>query len=351
MNRLLPLWMTLVAVSLAGCSDKYVLRQSSVSAKGDLNKMDANWLSGREGNEATEAETVYNTSYKITDVHYAAVSPAAPPVTTGETTAIAVNTNGIYIEDGVRSDAFDAQRVNKIKVLEFGSGAALTSTENPDVSNPWATRLAGGEGTQELSERRFNSVKDVGNDSILAWGRWTDPRFISSGTVQAGCCSENNAAHYVFGAATPNANIPASGTATFNLIGATSPTLDGGVNPPGTLSNTSQVGVVWGGPSTDTKIGITLQGSFTGQVNNAVVNFSASTAGGAADPLNGGLAYNPASRSFGGAITNGTVSGFIAGAQATHVGLTYQAVVAAPPGTFNGAAFNGMASGAAAFKR
>ncbi len=350
MNRLLPLWMALVAISLAGCSDKYVLRQSSVSAKGDLNKMEANWLSQREGDEASDAQTIYNTSYRITDVHYAAVSPAAPPATSGETTAIAVNTNGIYIEDGVSSNTFP-QRVNKIKVLEFDSGVALTSTENPDPATPWATQLAVGQGNDALSARRFNSVKDVGNDSILGWGRWTDPNFISAGAVQAGCCSENNAAHYVFGAATPNANIPASGTATFNLIGATSPTLDGGVNPPGRLSNTSQVGVVWGGASADTKIGITLQGSFTGQLNNAVVNFSAGTAGGAADPLNGGLAYNPASRSFGGAITSGTVSGFIAGAQATHVGLTYQAVVAAPPGTFNGAAFNGMASGAAAFKR
>lgn len=61
-----------------------------------------------------------------------------------------------------------------------------------------------------------------------------------------------------------------TGTATFNLMAATSPTLDIGWNPPGSLNSAGQVGGSWGG---------------------------------AANPLHGGLAYNLATCSFGGVIT------------------------------------------------
>lgn len=351
MNRCSPVLMVLVAATFAtGCSDKFVLRQVAVSAKNNLNGLNTDWKT-RADRDSVGWDSSYteytNTSYLVSDVHYAMASPAAGPATTGETQAVAVKANSRFAdsEDPIQA-LMNSRNPRLLKVLEFGAINTPTSTENsrtPGIGlNSWAVQLAQGATDRDIAFRSFDSIKDAGNDSILGWGRWTDARFTSAGVVVPGCCSENKSAHYVFGAATPNANIPPSGTAMFNYHAATSPTLTSGINAPGTLSNASQVGVSWGGASTNTKIGISLQGSFT-TPGLVAVPFSVSTAGGAANPLNGGLAYDAASRSFGGIITGGTVSGFIAGPQATHVGLTYQATVAG--------AITGIAQGAAAFKQ
>ena len=327
MNRLLTLLMVLVAAGFAtGCRTHY--QQHAVSAEKGLDKINAKWESHSSGSFGEE--TTY-TSYLVSDVHYGMASPLGPPVTTAETTAVVV------------------KPLTSLHVIEFGDINTPTSTGNSTSSGVGRESWAGQFGPNKITAVNINAVnrsiaaiRDEGNDNILGWGRWTDARFTSAGVVVPGCCSENKSAHYVFGAATPNANIPLSGTAMFNYHAATSPTLTSGINAPGTLSNASQVGVSWGGASTNTKIGISLQGSFT-TPGLVAVPFSVSTAGGAANPLNGGLAYDAATRSFGGIITGGSVSGFIAGPQATHVGLTYQATVAG--------AITGIAQGAAAFKQ
>ena len=327
MNRLLTLLMVLVAAGFAtGCRTHY--QQHAVSAEKGLDKINAKWESHSSGSFGEE--TTY-TSYLVSDVHYGMASPLGPPVTTAETTAVVV------------------KPLTSLHVIEFGDINTPTSTGNSTSSGVGRESWAGQFGPNKITAVNINAVnrsiaaiRDEGNDNILGWGRWTDARFTSAGVVVPGCCSENKSAHYVFGAATPNANIPLSGTAMFNYHAATSPTLTSGINAPGTLSNASQVGVSWGGASTNTKIGISLQGSFT-TPGLVAVPFSVSTAGGAANPLNGGLAYDAATRSFGGIITGGSVSGFIAGPQATHVGLTYHATVAG--------AITGIAQGAAAFKQ
>ena len=353
MSRFSTVLMVLVAATFAtGCADRFVLKQVAASAKNDLNGMNTDWKTkvdyGSVGITFPAFSEYTNTSYLVSDVHYAMVSPAGGATTTGETTAVAVKDNSTFTDvDSPIQASWNRTNPRPLKVLEFGAVNTPTSTENLRAGgvgqNAWAVQLEQTRIDRDLAFRNFGSIKDAGNDSILGWGRWTDSRFISAGVVVPGCCSENKSAHYVFGAATPNDNIPASGTATFNLIAATAPTLISGTNAPGTLSNTSQVGVSWGGATTDTKIGISLQGSFTA-AGPVAVPFSVTTAGGAADPLNGGLAYDAATRSFGGIITGGSVSGFIAGPQATHVGLTYDATIASPQIT-------GIAQGAAAFKR
>ena len=347
MNRISTVLIVLVAAGFAtGCAD-YMLKQVAVSAHEDLNTiMTDHWLAEtvNTGGSRGSIETEYtNVSYLVSDVHYSMASPAGSPETVRDTTAVAINSGGNSETFKIRSFS-----PNALKVLEFGAANTPTSTENNNFSGvgegSWAIHLSKkSNGNLRLSERTFATIKEASNDSILGWGRWTDSRFISAGVVVPGCCSENKSAHYVFGAATPNANIPASGTATFNLIAATAPTLISGTNAPGTLSSASQVGVSWGGATTDTKIGISLLGSFTAP-GPVAVPFSVTTAGGAANPLNGGLAYDAATRSFGGIITGGSVSGFIAGPQATHVGLTYDATIASPQIT-------GIAQGAAALKR
>ena len=183
---------------------------------------------------------------------------------------------------------------------------------------------------------RYRQVLDNGIDSsgILSWGRWTGPAAISGGART--CCTPTDSLHYVFGNTTPNAGIPQIGTALFNLVGATPPTISGGSAPPGVLNPGSQIGVQWGGATAATRIGVSVSGSVAGQ------NFQLTTDNGAAGPGSSLVTYNPATRSFGGEVTGGQVSGFFAGPNATHIGITYRADLGSSGQT---------AQGAAAFRR
>lgn len=188
------------------------------------------------------------------------------------------------------------------------------------------------------------TVKDTGIDAdgILAWGRWTDPSLYVHSAVSEECCDANKSLHYVFGAATPNANLPTSGSAIFHLVGATSPTLDSGVLAPGTLDASSTVGVLWGGAD-ETVIGFDISGQIGG------IPFVVHTDGGSADPSLSSISYDSTTRSFSGLTPDeASVSGFFAGTNATHIGLTYTAPVS---GEVDGNPVAGTVQGAAAFKR
>jgi hypothetical protein len=63
-----------------------------------------------------------------------------------------------------------------------------------------------------------STVTSQGNDSIIAWGRWTNG--MTSG-VTTTFDTTANPLHYVVGL--PVTNMPASGTATYSMIGATTP--------------------------------------------------------------------------------------------------------------------------------
>lgn len=186
---------------------------------------------------------------------------------------------------------------------------------------------------------RVNAVADHGIDTqgILSWGRWT----INSGDFYDNpynyCCSVNKSLHYVFGVATPNAYIQSqTGTATFNLIGATSPTLDTGASGPGRLTS-GIVNVAWGAVGPNPAIGVNLAGTINGNPFTVTSNL-----GGIASPSSG-ITYNAATQSFKSPapmIDGSSVSGFFAGPNATHVGLSYSKEVV-----------GGNVQGAAAFKR
>lgn len=176
------------------------------------------------------------------------------------------------------------------------------------------------------------TIKDTGSDAILGWGRWTGDAYMRKGVIQAGCCSENKSAHYVFGAATSDSVIKSmprgftsADVVTFSLIGASSPTLADGSFAPGTLNaTTSKVGVLWGGASALPKIGVELYGT----INN--LPFTVKSLGGASTPMSTNIVYNPATLSFSGNnqfVDGSKVSGFFAGKDATHIGLTYTASV------------------------
>jgi hypothetical protein len=91
--------------------------------------------------------------------------------------------------------------------------------------------------------------------------------------------------------ATPNANLPTSGTATFNLIGATSPTLSNGASAPGTLTS-GVVNVAWGTVGPNPAIGVNLAGTINGNAFTVTSNL-----GGIASPSSG-ITYNAATQSL-----------------------------------------------------
>ena len=82
------------------------------------------------------------------------------------------------------------------------------------------------------------SHADFGTDGILAWGRWIGP--VTGMYNCDGLCSFNRnynadqGLHYVIGM--PTAVMPTGGTATYSLLGATSPTFADGRSAPGTAS-------------------------------------------------------------------------------------------------------------------
>lgn len=91
---------------------------------------------------------------------------------------------------------------------------------------------------------------EPGGDALITWGRWAngtggaersyDPSIIDpTDTMTA-----DQGFHYVIGQ--PSASLPASGSATFNLLGATKPTFANGASLAGTVTSAS-LAVTWGG--------------------------------------------------------------------------------------------------------
>jgi len=90
---------------------------------------------------------------------------------------------------------------------------------------------------------------DFGSDGILAWGRWTGEVGFDTGQgIIPETYDANRGFHYVVGM--PSASMPTSGTATYSLVGATSPTYADGRSAPGTF--TGSLGVTFGGSTSIT---------------------------------------------------------------------------------------------------
>jgi hypothetical protein len=81
-------------------------------------------------------------------------------------------------------------------------------------------------------------------DGVLAWGRWTNGQveFVTGQGPAPETYTANQGLHYVVGM--PTASMPTSGTATYSLLGATSPTYSDGRSAPGTF--TGNLGVTFG---------------------------------------------------------------------------------------------------------
>ncbi len=149
------------------------------------------------------------------------------------------------------------QNVLTAGLLQSGSGyaAALAYGISPDVFFPGidsgvgvATFNASGQMTQMDFSLRASTLftlqsggshADFGTDGMLAWGRWIGPAAIPGAFLGTENYSANQGLHYVVGMPTPV--LPASGSATYTLLGATQPTYIDGSTVPGKFSGTLSV--------------------------------------------------------------------------------------------------------------
>jgi hypothetical protein len=171
-------------------------------------------------------------------------------------------------------------------------------------------------------------VVESGNDGIVAWGRWTgtvtglaniDGLLSVNETYDA-----NQGLHYVIGMPTPV--MPVSGTASYALLGATSPTFTNMSAAPGTFSGgltvdfgqqTVTLGMIVSMPSAGTGYAI------AGTTNYANSSFSSSAS------FSGGSQFGQLSiaGTTGASCTcfcSASVQGFFAGASAERAGLGYR---------------------------
>jgi hypothetical protein len=149
---------------------------------------------------------------------------------------------------------------------------------------------------------------DFDTDGILAWGRWTGQ--VTRGAVVQNY-NANQGQHYVVGM--PTVTLPASGTASYALAGATLPTYVNGSQAPGTF--TGSLEVTFGATSTVNTVGWQVaMPDRTFAIANTAIPTQTSQFSAAGIATQGCLAA--------GCTT--AISGFFAGSGAERIGAAYQ---------------------------
>ena len=171
------------------------------------------------------------------------------------------------------------------------------------------------------------AVLESGNDGIVAWGRWTgnvtglaniDGLLTVNETYDA-----NQGLHYVIGLPTPV--MPVGGTATYTLLGATSPTFTNLSAAPGTFSGALTVD--FGQQTVTLGMTVSMPSAGTGYAIGGTTNYTNSAFSSSAS-FSGGSQFGQLSiaGTTGTSCTcfcNASVQGFFAGANAERAGLGY----------------------------
>lgn len=181
------------------------------------------------------------------------------------------------------------------------------------------------------------SHAEFGTDGVLAWGRWIGPVTLATDTTSLVNYTANEGLHYVVGLPTPV--MPTSGTATYSLLGATSPTYTDGSTAPGKFSGSLNVDFGQGTVGMDLNIAINNRGYAIG----GTAQISGSNFSGTRNFGSGSLTVSGTGGACqGGSGCNAMVNGFFSGASAERAGLGYH--IDDPNG-------NRSLLGAAAFKK
>jgi hypothetical protein len=198
---------------------------------------------------------------------------------------------------------------------DFDSGGRLTHV-NPDQSSSAGSALPPG----AVFDIASGTHAEFGTDGILAWGRWTGDVAAGSACEAPPCATtygDNQGLHYVVGLPTPS--LPTSGTATYALLGATSPTYVDGRSAPGTFTGTMNVTFNPTYANVGMNFNVAMPNgvgySMIGSTTTASSLFSAST-------NNEDLSVSGGTCATAGCSSQ--VQGFFAGASAQRAGVAYQ---------------------------
>lgn len=181
-------------------------------------------------------------------------------------------------------------------VATFNGSGQMTQMDASGRAPAVHTLLSGG------------SHADFGTDGTLAWGRWIDAASVPETLTGNENYGVNQGLHYVVGVPTPT--LPASGSATYALLGATKPTYINGSTSPGTFTGSMSVTF---GPSAS------IDANFLVAMPNATYGMSVK-----------GASTSTASFSFAPTMTgcsstgcSASVQGFFAGSTAERAGIGY----------------------------
>ncbi|MFZ5558014.1 MAG: FecR family protein [Pseudomonadota bacterium] len=165
-----------------------------------------------------------------------------------------------------------------------------------------------------------NSVStfENGYDGVIGWGRWTGGRYnVTSSALGNTDLSDLQGLHYVYGAPTPA--LPTQGTATYVVLGATSPTsLDGSWAPgafAGTLPGDGVLAVNFGKATMDVGFRASFANGPTYTVEGRQLK---------ATPIFSLTNADLRTTGCGSAGCSVAVSGFFAGKDAERAGIAYQ---------------------------
>jgi hypothetical protein len=238
------------------------------------------------------------------------------PLASGPGYSATVSLPGFFGNGGQAIDS--GSPVGSSATATFNSAGQMTDIafDNPNFGGNMTKYTLGAGGSQT----------EFGTDGILAWGRWTGPVSAASNACDGVCPSQdltfgpNQGLHYVVGLPTPV--MPTAGTASYALMGATSPTFTDGHAAPGTFAGglsvdfgqqTITLGMIVSMPSDGKGWAI---GGTTSYSGNA---FTASAS-----------SFSPGSFNIAGTNANSctsscsaSVQGFFAGTDASRVGLGY----------------------------
>jgi hypothetical protein len=186
----------------------------------------------------------------------AGIAPADPKEPPKETTQVPAAgptpppTEQEYVQGEQRTE--DGSPVLTVEgVLTSGSGYSVAAVFTP------ASSVFAGDGNATANFNTAGQLLDVsfggefykldttnggthaefGTDGILAWGRWIGPASVTSSWFEGTSnvtYGPNEGLHYVVGM--PTTTMPTTGSATYTLLGATSPTFLDGSGSPGTFA-------------------------------------------------------------------------------------------------------------------
>lgn len=184
------------------------------------------------------------------------------------------------------------------------------------------TEVGFGAELYKLDTGNGGSHAEFGTDGILAWGRWAGPATVTSSWFEGTSGQNygpNEGLHYVVGM--PTTTMPTTGSATYVLLGATSPTFLDGSGTPGTFSFASG-----GGMSVSFFAGGATLNLVNAQVNMPATGMYTMNGGTTICGSTSSFSYFPSVTGDGSNCFCGCssfVQGFFAGTSAERAGLAY----------------------------